>query len=314
MSKKTIYNIIKWLIVVAAFGYLGYKLFTFDKYDEFIEQWRQTPPARFWWLIAVFLLLPVNWLLESAKWQLIILRIQKIKFIEAFKGVFAGITAGFFTPNRLGDMFGRIIFLEKDNRASGITLSLLNSLTQNLIIILCGVPACIVFFLQRNGSFTNDIGLFIGISAVLLVLLGLFYFFLPTLSLRVQKIKIGSKINKFTACLSLYSTKDLLKIMAVTFFRYLIFSTQFFCMMHFFGIDLSAWQAVISIPTNYLFVTLTPSIAFSEMAVRASYSIFIFSAFSDQTINIALAGAAIWVVNWVIPLIVGSVITLRSKA
>ncbi len=84
-------------------------------------------------------------------------------------------------------------------------------------------------------------------------------------------------------------------------------------MLRFFDVQLTPWQALLAIPTNYLFVTFTPSLAFSEGALRASYAVFVLGFFSPQTVNIALAGVFIWVVNWVIPLLAGSVIMLRSK-
>lgn len=312
MSKKAVYSAIKWLFVIAAFGYLAYKLITFDQYDEFVEQWQQTPATRFWWLAGVFFLLPFNWLLESVKWMHITAHIQKLTFVQSLKGVLSGITTGFFTPNRIGDLVGRIMFLSSQNRASGITLSLLNSLTQNLTIIFCGIPACVLLFSQSN-NMTSDVRKYLLIAVVLLVLLALFYFFLPALSGKIKNVGAGKKINEFISCLADYSLMDLLIIMLISFLRYAVFSTQFFFMLRFFDVHLTLWQAMLAIPTNYLFVTFTPSVAFSEAALRASYAIFVIGFFSGQTINIALAGVGIWFVNWVIPLLAGSVVMLRSK-
>lgn len=312
MSKKAMYSAIKWLFVIASFAYLAYKLLTFDQYDEFVDQWVRTPFSRFGWLAGVVLLLPLNWTLESIKWMRITMHIQKLSFAQALKGVLAGITTGFFTPNRIGDLVGRIIFLRPGNRTSGVTFSLLNSLTQNLTIILCGIPACILLF-SRNDSINFGIQSYLVISIILLILLSLFYFFLPMLTKRVGNTKVGKKMNEFIACLSEYSTLDLLTIIFVSFLRYAVFSTQFFFMLRFFDVHLTFWQALLAIPTNYLFITFTPSVAFSEAALRASYAIFVIGFFSDQTINIALAGVAIWFVNWVIPLLAGSVVMLRTK-
>lgn len=313
MSKKVIYNIIKWLFVITAFAYLAYKLITFDNYTGFFEQWKNTPPSRFWWLAVVILLLPLNWGLETLKWKYLISNVQKIKFTDALKGVLAGITTGFFTPNRIGDMVGRSVFLQPDNRAAGITLSIVNSLTQNLIIILCGIPACILFFLKIKNNQSTQVVSFILIVCVLLILLILIYFSLPWFSEKLKNTRIGQKINKFTGFLSTYSTFELLKVILITFFRYAVFSFQFYCMLRFFNIELTPIQALIAIPTNYLFVTITPSIAFSEAAVRASYTVILFGTFSSDIANLALAGTAIWFVNWVIPLLIGSIFVAKSK-
>ena len=82
-------------------------------------------------------------------------------------------------------------------------------------------------------------------------------------------------------------------------------------MLRFFGVNLAPIQALIAIPANYLFVTYTPSIAFSEAAVRSSYAILFIGAFSTQLVGIALAGVCIWVVNFILPLFLGSIVMLR---
>ena len=100
--------------------------------------------------------------------------------------------------------------------------------------------------------------------------------------------------------------------MGVSFIRYAVFCIQFYFMIRFFSIELTPWQALIAIPTSYLFVTFTPSLAFSEAAIRSSYAVLIIGTFSGQVVNIALAGVCIWVINFVIPMLAGSVVMVRK--
>jgi len=306
------YSAVKYLFVIASFAYLAYKLIAFDEYFEFIEQWQQTPANRLLWLIGVLVLLPLNWALESVKWMHITAHLQKLSFLQSLKGVLAGITTGFFTPNRIGDLVGRIVFLRPQNRTAGITLSLLNSFTQNFVIVFCGIPACILLF-SKNDSMNSGIQLYLAISISLLIVFASSYFLFPALSKKIKNRKTGEKLNKFVDCLSEYSTQNLLEIIFISLLRYVVFSAQFFFMLRFFNVHLTLWQALLAIPTNYLFITFTPSVAFSEVTLRASYAIFTLSFFSDQTINIGLAGMAIWFVNWIIPLLAGSAVMLKSK-
>jgi len=104
-----------------------------------------------------------------------------------------------------------------------------------------------------------------------------------------------------------------MQIMLISLGRYVVFCTQFFFMLRFLGVDLSMEQALISIPTSYLFVTFTPSFAFSDVAVRSSYAVLVIGVFSGQVVSIALAGACIWLVNFVIPLLVGLVVLAKQK-
>ena len=302
-----------WIFLVAAYLFLAYKLITFNQYQQFLKFWEQMPLSQFWWLAAVFLFLPLNWLIESVKWKMMTSHVQKISLVNSIKGVLAGISTGFFTPNRLGEMVGRVMYLNPENRKAGVTLSLVSSLTQNIIMTLSGIPACILFFVFTAGKVKLNIGLYLTIVGIFITALCLFYFFLPKLSLTLKKRRFALKLIDFTDCLSAFSLSELIRIILVAFFRYVVFCIQFSFMLRFFGVDLTGWQMLIAIPTSYLFVTFTPSFAFSEVAVRGSFAVLIIGAFSNQTASIALAGMSIWIVNFVIPMMVGSVMMLNKK-
>ena len=304
---------LKWLVLVLCYSFLTYKLLTFNQYPELLAQWNLMPVSRFWWLTAVLLLLPFNWLFESVKWQLITIHIQKITLKASLKAVLAGISTGFFTPNRVGELVGRILYLDQKNHKAGITLSLVNSLTQNLIMTLCGIPACIIFFASTSYRIQINHIYYLVLLAVCLIGFGLLYFFLPQISNRFKQSPYSLKIKEFTDCLSDFREKDLIRIMLVSLVRYAVFCVQFFLMLRFFGIELSIWQALIAMPTNYLFVTFTPSLAFSEAAIRSSFAVLTIGAFSGQTVNIALAGMCIWMINFVIPMLAGTVLMMRKK-
>ena len=55
----------------------------------------------------------LNWSIEAIKWRLLIKKMQPITFIEALKGVLSGVAVGTFTPNRIGEFGGRILYLKE---------------------------------------------------------------------------------------------------------------------------------------------------------------------------------------------------------
>ena len=196
------YNRAKWLIVVAAYLYLIYKLLTFSQYPDLVEQCRNVTLSRLWWLVGIVALLPLNWLFEAVKWQRLTANVQSLSLFTSIKAVLAGISTGFFTPNRVGELVGRVMFLGEDNRKSGVTLSLVNSLTQNLIMALCGAPACILFFTQTNGKVETNISHYLLIVVFFLIFFGLIYFALPLISERFKNNRFAHIINPFTKCLA----------------------------------------------------------------------------------------------------------------
>lgn len=306
------YAVFKWVIMIAAYLFLVYKLIAFKQYGELFEKWNQMPLSQFWWLLAVVILFPLNYFFEAVKWEMLVSKVQKISFVTSLKAVLAGISTGFFTPNRVGELVGRVMFLDVENRKSGVTFSVVNSLTQNLIMALCGIPTCLAFYYFTAGSLNADIASYLLILISFLLFFGIFYFALPQLSQRLASSSISAKIGTFTSCLSAYGKRDLVQIMVISLLRYIIFCIQFFLMLRFFSVHLNVWEAIFSIPTSYLFVTFTPSIAFSEPAIRSSYAVLFIGAFSGQVVGIALAGVCIWVINFVFPMLVGSVVMLRE--
>lgn len=312
-SSTTLLGDVGILFFVLSFLFLGYKLFTFQHYDSVVSQWKLMPVSQTWWLLGVLTLLPLNWSLEALKWKMLTSGVQKLSMTDAVKAVLSGITTGFFTPNRIGELVGRVTFLDAVNHKSGITLSVVNSLTQNIIMALCGIPACFLFLSITKGKLQPDTILFIMFLLMCILILGFLYLTLPHWTQRLKQSRFSKKISSFTECLTACKLKALFQILGVSFIRYIVFCTQFYFMLRFFGVELSPWHALISIPTTYLFVTFTPSLAFSEAAVRSSYAVLIIGAFTGQIVNIALAGICIWAVNFIIPMLGGSVVIARKS-
>lgn len=308
-----IWAVSKWVFIIAAYLFLAYKLLNFHRYQELALQWRQMTLSQSWWLMGVLILLPLNLFLESVKWKMLTSKVQKISLITSIKAVLSGISTGFFTPNRVGELVGRVAFLDPGNRKSGITLNIVSGLTQSLVMVVCGVPACTLFLSTTTDKWKPDTTNFVLILITCILLVGLIYFTLPRWRKYFNESEWPGKIRSFTDCIYVYKLKDLLKIIRVSFIRYLVFCTQFYFMLRFFGIDLTAWHALIAIPTTYLFVTFTPTFAFSDVATRSSYAVLVIGAFSAQLVNIALAGVCIWAVNLIIPMMVGSVFMVRKR-
>ncbi|HLP05048.1 MAG TPA: lysylphosphatidylglycerol synthase domain-containing protein, partial [Paludibacter sp.] len=288
-------------------GVLVFKIFTFGHYADLSGILAASGNG--WWLVAVLLLMPVNWMLEALKWKMLVVVVSEISFGNAVKAVLSGITTGFSTPNRLGEFLGRVASLHVDDRRPGFTLSMLNSLSQNIVMALAGIPAAIVFFTCQSGSTSFNWHLYLVLVVSCLVLLLLFYFSLPGISRWLQIQKPASKMLVYTDCLSGFSLLGLIRVMVVTFFRYTVFCFQFYCMLLCFGVRPEPLQALIAIPASYLFVTFTPSWAVSEAAIRGSYAVVFVGGFvSGHDLPIMLAGISLWMLNFVLPMFAGSVL------
>jgi hypothetical protein len=305
MSKKWTYITgIKWLVLLAAYGYLAYLLFSFNQYNEIWTQWKQSFSSNWSWLLFVLILLPLNWALETKKWQVLIEPVEKLSFKSAFKSVMGGNTAAFFSPNRIGEFPGRSVFLSKGNKMKGILLGSFGSLSQTLVILLCGLPAFVLFvaYVQKmEDYFAYQLWASAAFVSIIVT-----YFFLPSICLKLSKYRWTNKIHPLLVTLARLEKSQLTRILLLAFVRYIVFCVQLYFMLRFLCIDIEWSQAAIGIATNYLFVTFAPSLAFSEGAVRASSAVLVLGSFSHNTVGIATAGISIWLINFVIPMLFGS--------
>ncbi len=308
------YNLLKWCILLLAYGFLIFRLTRFDQYDVLVAQWREASALRIVWLLPTLALLPVNLWLESVKWRVVVTNVERLTPATAFKSVLAGITVGFFTPNRLGDFAGRIVFLKKENRLTASALSFVGTLAQNLAIMVGGLPAALLFFVLHGAIEnlpTQSLTLFFSITA--LAMIGI-YCLLPQIAKSLLRhCKKHARTKDILLNISRFENKKLLNIFLISFMRYAVFCTQFYFVLRFFGVDLSLWQAIVGIATNYLFVTFTPTISLAEVAVRGSYAMIFIGAFTENLVGVAVAGIAIWLINYCLPLLVGSVFFSKSK-
>src|ERR1700681_351524 len=88
-----------------------------------------------WKLYSMFGLMLINWALETYKWQIALQPVQPIGFFRAFKAILAGTCIAAFTPNRVGEYLGRMLFVDPGNKILSVTPTILCSISQMLITL-----------------------------------------------------------------------------------------------------------------------------------------------------------------------------------
>lgn len=312
ISLKKYYSYLKWIIVIGSNIFLINSLINYNGYHNLWKQWSNSIFSGFGWLALVLLLVPLNWLLETKKWQILVANLENLSLRKAFCAVMGGNTTAFFTPNRIGEFPGRSLFLKEKHRLKGILLGIIGSFSQTFVIMLGGIPASLFFFSKLD---TNNFDYVYLISAFLFsAILLLVYFFLPEICKKLSAISLFPlKTKKLLLTLSRINRNILLHVCGVAMLRYIVFCLQLYFMLRFFCVHLPIWLGLVGIATNYLFITFTPSFAFSEGIIRASSAVLIMKVFSENTAGIAAAGVSIWLINFVVPIIIGSYFLSKTK-
>lgn len=264
-------------------------------------------------IIFAFLLMPLNWFLESIKWGKLLDNIQKLSLSEKFKSVFFGQAFGFVTPNRLGDYGGRLMYILKENRIKALQSTFVASLYQTTITFCIGIPA-FIFWLSKNAFFYHKIDELIWMpTLILFVVLLLFTFQLKRVVKFILRFKFfhpyANEINWF-----LLLPKSLLtKTFLLSLLRYIVFLIQYILVVYSFD-PIFSWMDIISIIASiYLLTTIIPTGFISDLIVRGASGILLFLPIIDSEETILLISFIIWFINIAMAAIIGSLLFLKRK-
>ena len=303
---------IKIFIMVAAYGYLIYTFINFEHYDDFSSYFKTHGLENLKYLLGCLILIPLNWLLESAKWKEVLSKIQVLSLGQAIKSVLIGLTSGFFTPNRVGEPVGRSMFLDDGNKTKGVICSLICTLSQSFatlfFVCIAIVLACnIVVELEQIPQILliRNIGIIAAVAVFLLYL---------TIPFWVGRLKLKSeKLQDIARAISLISYASLLKVSLYSIVRFAVYSFQYFLMLKFFAVDINFYTAMVLIPINYFLVSIIPSVAFAELGIRGSSALLVMEPLLGNTLGVALAAMSLWFINYVIPMLVGSLLLIKTE-
>lgn len=302
MSRTTWLTIIKLVIMVGAYSYLAWLLLTFDHYSEIASTFRDADTNRLLILAYAVALMPVNWLIEAVKWRCATRHVEQMSLKQSYSSVISGLASGFFTPNRVGEFVGRVLSFKDENRPEGVLLVAACSMAQTFATVVCGLIAAICLI---------DSTLWIAVSAIIVA--SIIYATLPLYCRWIESHIRWQPVEKAFSAIASLSAQQMSEVTILSLIRFAIYSFQYFLVMRFFGIDIAANEAIKLIPLNYLLITCTPSIAFSEAGIRGTYAAMLIGQIGLNSVAGALAGVTIWGINYVVPMLAGTIIVARVK-
>lgn len=281
--------------------------------------WRAMTGAEAWKLVLAIILMIANWGLEARKWQLVIRRVQPLSFIQSLKAVFTGTTLAFFTPNRIGEYMGRILYLDEGKRVKAISLTIVCSMGQLLVTWWAGIGG--ILYLQAYGN-TELLHTFAGIwmklllyfTAAFAVILTLFYFRLAGLVRWVEKFPRLQKPVSYIRVLDSLNATILFRILSLSVLRYSVFIGQYYLLFDVLDVHVTAAQVAGSVSVIFLVLSIVPTIAvITELGVRWKVGIEVVQLFDSNITGILATSLAIWIINLVIPALIGSLLILSIK-
>lgn len=334
--RKTYNYLIRFLIIFATFGFIYQQVFykqnLGDLFASFAEGFKNQ--HFIFTLILIIVLMFVNWATESLKWNLLINKIEKISWTRSFKAVLTGVAVSSFTPNRIGDYFGRVFILEKANRIEGIFITILGSMSQLLVTFTLGTTSVYLMFLAHPETLMDYFSLpvyvydyFLWGGAVLLaginILVTLLFLNISWLSTMANhfKGKLVKRISSYIHILSAYTLRELIVVLALSLLRFIIFSVQMYILLRLFGIIIPFFSGMMIIAVIFFMMTMIPTVAITELGIRGSVALFLIGVYfgspmdmpAETNLGILAASSALWIINLAIPALAGAVFVFNLK-
>ena len=277
-------------------------------------------------LWIVLLLMPINWLIESIKWQFLIKKIERVKTWSAFQAVLAGTAISIFTPNRIGDYLGRIFILKKGDRLDGTVATIIGNISQLFITLIMGSFGIFYFMNEIIEQFFQIDMIYGQILRILIIVIDIAiiytFFKFPVIekalneNFEIYKYPILRHLN----LLSEYNVDELLKVMALSLLRFLVYSFQFYLLFMAFNISLDFIEGMLVVFLIFFGITLVPSIAVAELGIRGIITLFIFNVLWTDSFNMSeietmlvSATSLLWLINIAIPAIIGGLFIFKLR-
>lgn len=254
--------------------------------------------------LSILLLFSVfNWSLEILKWKTLVSSIQKIDFKNATIQCLASLTASLITPNRIGEYGAKALYFAKNQRKKIVVLNLIGNLFQLFFTLVFGVIG-ISYFIT---TFNIDIPVQPIIPILILSIVSLHIFW--TLYKRDFTFK-GYSIKSFVNFIRNTPRELVLKTSLYSGLRYLIFSHQFYFLLLLFSVDVSYIEAMFAIFSMYFLASIIPMLSIFDIVLKSSVAIWVFSFFNANGLPILSITLSMWILNFVLPSIIGSYFVL----
>lgn len=307
--KKTLTFGVKILIGVLSFWIIYNRISTIPHLKEQSLVWA-SEPGMYLTLLLVLCLMPVNWGIESYKWKTITDQVERVSYSTALKSVFSGICVGNIAPGRAMEFLAKIIFFKSENRPSITVLHFINGMFQMLITVTVGVIS-IAYKLNKNSPSSGFIYVVLAGGICMILFFCWTILNVPVIQQKLKFIKWFRKIDgaQFTQ----FSKLLILKLISFSIIRYLVFTTQFYLIYNALSPQNDMAQTFMSIAAYFMLTSLIPMISVIEPAIRAAIALFVFNNAADNTVIVVLSSTFVWIINVVIPSIIGYIIILKEK-
>ena len=308
-SKQFFFVLIKISLVVVAIYFIYHKLSKNGtlEFSHFIQILSKNGVFSLHTVVFLLFLSIFNWFFEILKWQQLVSSLQKISFTKSIEQCLGSLTVSLLTPNRIGEYGAKALYYTSRLRKRVLFINLISNLLQMLVTVVFGIIG-ILLLSQSQNLHINGLK-FINILLIGIASCGLIIFIIRKTNIKIR----GFSLQKIKLFLIKFSKKRLALGAVFSFFRYLIFSFQFYYLLLLFGVEISYLEAMQLITSMYFLASIIPSIFLFDVVIKGSVALYVFSLIGINDLIILSIVTCMWILNFVLPSIIGGFYVLNFK-
>ncbi|MEM6772412.1 MAG: lysylphosphatidylglycerol synthase domain-containing protein [Bacteroidota bacterium] len=263
-------------------------------------------PGNWRFLLLAILLMPLNWLLEARKWHLLLAEFLPWSFTRTLRTTLAGVSLSAATPNRIGEIGGRLLVAKKAEWPGVLTSSLLGSACQWIAFLLIAWPglmwtadALLRVELPFAPGWLWPLGpglLLAGWWAGKPALLRIIKWASGRFGLETENLTTGLEGVKFPL---------ILRSGAYACGRFLVYTTQLWLLLWFFGLELPYFRGVAGIAGIYLVQAGVPLPPGLNLVTRTELGLLLWGDSPEASVATLAAFTTLFAVNVLLPALPG---------
>ena len=303
INNKALLITLKFIIAAGLIWYLIYKL----DYNEIILSLKN---ANYYLIGLVMGLMAINIYLQYRRWELTSkLLLNQSNKRKIFQSFIFGISAGAFTPARLGEYLGRAMVYKDKPLLHSFGATFLDKFFLLIVVVFSGSIGS-VLFLSINYNISNIIivplfiVLFLLLIFFIIVLKNPRYWF-DNISVRFKKYKnVNTGIERINS-LNFNKTKYANEMLVFSIFHFITILLQFALLVSAFSFKYN-FLGYIWAGSLMLFVkSVIPSISFGDLGVREAAAVFFLLPFGITNVAAFNASIFLFLINILLPAILG---------
>ncbi len=304
-NKKTVIFWIKGVIAVCVLALLVRRI----SWRALLEAVYQ---AQAEWIIAAALLLIPNIFCQFKRWQLITRQLHPDTSNPVVaRSLFAGITLGFITPGRIGDL-GRTIFIPQANWLGLVGLMLVEKWYSLLIIYWFGLLGIIPIL---STAFKLELWIPAVLTGLIMILAGISLVlhpgFLNYILKRFDKARKRKRLHQVFAGINALTPKLSLQLLLYTLIQVLVYFGQFYLLVRAFT-PLPLLRGLAAVAAIMWSKTLLP-ISLGDLGVRESAAVYFLGKLHTPAAVAFDSALLLFAINILLPAIIGFVVLLQSR-